>query len=199
MIIYMYNVMCVTNRNLCQGDFLKKIEEILDTRPYAILLREKDLSEKEYKALASKVMEQCKAKEVPLILHSHVAVAKELGLSSIHLPLPMLRSLSKEVRSSFQILGSSCHSLKEAKEAQELGCTYMIAGHIFATDCKKGLPPRGLGFLKEICEEVSIPVWAIGGITMERMDEICKAGAKGGCMMSGFMMENVQDEKRSIQ
>ena len=40
----------------------------------------------------------------------------------------------------------------------------MTAGHIYATDCKQGLPPRGLDFLEEVCRAVDIPVWAIGGI-----------------------------------
>ena len=61
----------------------------------------------------------------------------------------------------------------------------MSAGHIFATDCKKDLPPRGLEFLKEVCNSVTIPVYAIGGIKLSdvQMDEI----TKGGCIMSGMM------------
>lgn len=73
--------------------------------------------------------------------------------------------------------------------AQKLGATYISAGHIFATDCKKDLPPRGLEFLKEVCNSVTIPVYAIGGIKLSdvQMDEIIKCGAKGGCIMSGMM------------
>lgn len=78
---------------------------------------------------------------------------------------------------------------EEAIEAQKLGATYISAGHIFATDCKKDLPPRGLEFLKEVCNSVTIPVYAIGGIKLSdvQMDEIIKCGAKGGCIMSGMM------------
>ena len=42
-------------------------------------------------------------------------------------------------------------------EAERLGATYVTAGHIFTTDCKKGLPPRGLDFLKNVCDAVTIP------------------------------------------
>ncbi len=48
-----------------------------------------------------------------------------------------------------------------------MGASYLTAGHIYATDCKRGLPPRGLGFLKEVCREVSIPVYGIGGIKFD--------------------------------
>ena len=95
--------------------------------------------------------------------------------------------MTDEQRSRLKVLGASCHSLEEALEAERLGCTYIIAGHIFATDCKKGLPGRGLDFLKSICENVSIPVYAIGGIDSSNIEAVRNAGAKGACVMSGFM------------
>ena len=64
-----------------------------------------------------------------------------------------------------------------------------MAGHIYATDCKKGLPPRGLSFLREVCSNVTVPVYAIGGIGFAdgRIEEVCKNGAKGACIMSEVM------------
>ena len=73
------------------------------------------------------------------------------------------------------------------KAAESLGADYLFAGNIFETDCKKGLPGRGLEFLERVCKEVTIPVYAIGGITKEKMPRILETGAAGGCMMSGFM------------
>jgi thiamine-phosphate pyrophosphorylase len=84
-------------------------------------------------------------------------------------------------------LGVSVHSISEALEAELLGATYLIAGNIYETDCKKGLPGKGLEYLRDVCAAVSIPVYAIGGITKERLLEIKQAGAAGGCMMSGMM------------
>ena len=80
-------------------------------------------------------------------------------------------------------------SVEEAVEAVSLGASYVTAGHIFATDCKKGLPPRGLSFLKEVCETVSIPVYAIGGITFDKTqwNALKEQGASGACIMSGMM------------
>ena len=85
---------------------------------------------------------------------------------------------------------SSAKIIEEAKEAERLGCTYITAGHIFLTDCKKGLPGRGLTFLQNICENVSIPVYAIGGISNENINDVRQTGAAGACIMSGFMKCN---------
>ena len=70
-----------------------------------------------------------------------------------------------------------------------MGADYLIAGHIYATDCKKGLPPRGRDFLREICSNLSVPVYGIGGISLEekQIGEVLDCGAKGACVMSGAM------------
>ena len=187
MIIFMSDIICVTNRNLCKEDFLKRIEKIVVAHPAGIILREKDLTKEEYRNLAKQVLQICEKHQVSCILHSFTDEAIELSAEAVHLPLSILREMTEEQRSRFKVLGASCHSLEEALEAERLGCTYIIAGHIFATDCKKGLPGRGLDFLKSICENVSIPVYAIGGINGENIADVRNAGAKGACVMSGFM------------
>lgn len=181
------DILCITNRKLCKEDFLTRIETIAAAHPKAIVLREKDLSEEEYKTLAEKVMYICKNYKVPCILHSFTKVAIALHVKAIHMPLPLLRKMTSREKSFFKIIGASCHSLDEAKEAQRLGCTYITAGHIFLTDCKKGLPGRGLPFLQNICENVSVSVYAIGGISDENIDAVRQTGAAGACIMSGFM------------
>ena len=157
MIISMSDILCVTNRSLCKEDFLVRIEKIAKTEAAGIILREKDLSEEEYQALAEKVLTICQRQKMQCILHTYTNVARKLACNAIHLPMPILRTLSKEERDAFQILGASCHSLEEAVEAEKLGCTYITAGHIYETDCKKGLPGRGIGFLKKICENMKSP------------------------------------------
>ena len=71
--------------------------------------------------------------------------------------------------------------------AEQLDAAYVTAGHIFATDCKKGVPPRGIPFLQEICSQASVPVYAIGGISAGNLPEIRQNGATGACIMSGAM------------
>lgn len=187
MIIYMSDILCVTKRSLCKEDFLVRIEKIAKTEAAGIILREKDLSKEEYQALAEKVLAICQRQKMQCILHTYTNVARKLACNAIHLPMPILRTLPEKERDAFQILGASCHSLEEAVEAEKLGCTYITAGHIYETDCKKGLPGRGIGFLKKICETVSVPVYAIGGIGAENIQKIKNAGAAGGCIMSGMM------------
>jgi len=187
MIIYMSDILCVTNCKLCREDFLIRIEKIAKENPYGIILREKDLLEEEYIVLARAVLEICQKYNTLCVLHSFAKVAKKLNCTAVHLPLPILRTLNEADRKAFTVLGASCHSEEEAKEAERLGCTYIIAGHIFETDCKKGLKGRGLDFLQNVCENVSIPVYAIGGIDKQNIRKVRQAGASGACIMSGIM------------
>ena len=71
--------------------------------------------------------------------------------------------------------------------AERLGCSYVTLGHIYATACKLGLPPRGRDLLRRACAAARIPVYAIGGITPARLAEVCADGAAGACVMSGLM------------
>ena len=68
-----------------------------------------------------------------------------------------------------------------------LGADYLTAGHIFPTDCKKGLAPRGIDFLQNICQTVQVPVFGIGGIHPGNIEQVLDAGASGVCMMSEMM------------
>lgn len=180
--------LAVTNRHLCQRPFLEQIERICRLHPKAILLREKDLPKDDYQTLAREVLRLCQVYQVPCILHTYEKAARELSCPAIHLPLPLLREAGPR-RKDFSIIGASIHSPGEAREAKALGATYLTAGHIYATDCKKGLPPRGLPFLKEVCQAVDLPVYAIGGISPNprQIEEILACGAAGGCMMSYMM------------
>lgn len=177
----------MTCRSLCTGDFLEQIARLAESPVQAIVLREKDLPENDYEHLAADVLSLCRSHRKPCILHTYTGAAVRLGCHRIHLPLALLRELPEEARRHFDTIGVSVHSVAEAVEAAGWGASYLTAGHIFDTDCKAGLPGRGLDFLRKVCERVSIPVYAIGGITPGRMPAILEAGARGGCMMSSLM------------
>lgn len=180
-------MICITNRHICKGDFLDRICEVVLRKPRAVILREKDLTADEYADLALKVSKICSDAGVMCIYHTFIDAAIAHGVKQIHLPMPLLQSMSDEEKSRFDVLGVSCHSAAEAIKAQSLGATYIIAGHVFDTDCKKGLPGRGLSFLHEVVNAVDIPVYGIGGITESNLKQVLQTGAKGGCMMSGYM------------
>ena len=188
MIMYMSDILCVTNRKLCREDFLTRIERIAACHPAGIILREKDMNPADYKELAAAVMGICEQHGVKCILHSFTDAAISLHAQAIHLPLHLLREMSQEQKSRFTDLGASCHNVEDALEAQTLGCTYITAGHVFETDCKKGLPGRGLDFLRNVCAAVDIPVYGIGGIDADNINLVRDAGASGACLMSSLMI-----------
>ena len=180
-------LLCITNRRLCSEVFLDRVQQTAEQQPSAIVLREKDISESEYRALAETILPICRAQKVPCLLHTFVSTALDLQPDGFHAPLPVLRQMSSAHKAQFALLGTSCHSLKEVREAQDLGCTYIFAGHIFDTDCKKGVPGRGLTFLQSVCAQTQLPVYAIGGIAPSNLEAVRRAGAAGACVMSGAM------------
>ena len=183
----MYKKICVTNRALAAHPFEEQIARVLDAKPDMLILREKDLGEAEYEKLAAEVKTLGERTETQLVLHSYPSVARKLGISAIHMPLAGFTAMSEEEKAQFTIRGASVHSVEDALRAERAGATYVTAGNIYATDCKKGLPGRGLEFLKDVCAAVQIPVYAIGGIDETNADACIEAGAVGVCMMSGYM------------
>lgn len=185
----------VTNRHLCARPFLRQMETVLAARPHAVILREKDLLESEYRALARKLIPLCEGAGVPCYLHGHyLEVACQLGCPNIHLGISQLQALHDAERNeggnplaAFEKISVSCHSAAEARLACDLGATSIVLGTIFETDCKPGRQGAGLDFLRRVCRTVDVPVFAIGGITPAHMPDVLDAGAAGGCMMSWSM------------
>lgn len=182
-------VICVTHRLLCPDDFLERLDRIAAQHPYAIVLREKDLSESEYEALARDCLRICQKHDVPLNLNSQIAVARRIGCDGIHLPFHLLLQHKNELE-DFSRVGVSLHSPEEAAQLADTPATYVQAGHVFPTDCKAGVPPRGLSFLRAVCQATDLPVFGIGGITAERYPAVLQTGAAGACIMSGLMTCN---------
>ena len=179
----MCKFIAITNRTLCKGDFLNQIKLLAKSSVDAIVLREKDLSEAEYEALAQKVNAVCQEYGTECILHQNVEVAKRLGVKKIHLSLPLAQKYRKELE-WFEKVGVSTHSLEQIRQAQECSADYVVFGHVFATDCKKGVPPRGLAKLRDVCSGAKVPVYAIGGIAPDNAAQAIAAGAAGVCIMS---------------
>ena len=193
----MFKILSVTSRQLCREPLAERAEKLLQSGVDGIILREKDLDEARYEQLSRQLLKGCADH---LILHSFPETALRLGVQKLHLPLPVLRTLSVEKRRQFDVLGASCHSLSDVREAETLGCTYVTLGHIFATDCKKGLPPRGLALLENVCRETGLPVYAIGGVGRENIRLIREAGAAGACVMSGLMRcEDPKEEMEALK
>ncbi len=185
-------LIAVTDSATCPrplAEQIKRLTMLTELRPQAVILRAKTLDKAAYRTLALEVQQSCKAAGIPLILHSDWQLARELGIKNLHLPLALLRQLPTCERAHLTWLSTSVHSVGEAQEAQALGATMLIAGHIYTTRCKAGLAPRGLGFLQAVCSTVSLPVYAIGGIGFDAAQhaELLANGARGACVMSAYM------------
>lgn len=173
----MCKIICVSNRSLCNDNFTERIRSIIDLG-IPIVLREKDLSEDEYYKLL------CEIDRKEIIAHNFPDAARRFGTKKIHLPLHRLTECDT---TDFEKIGVSTHSVSDAVKAEQLGASYITAGHIFATDCKKGVPPRGTELISEIKKAASLPIYAIGGISPENAQTAINSGAFGVCVMSGFM------------
>lgn len=179
-------VISITNRSLCKLDFLSHIRNISNTGLLqSIYLREKDLSEQEYGSLLEKVLEICNG-NVELFGVKYINITQSLEVHNIHLSYEeFLKNYTN--LGYFQNISVSVHSLNEAVQCETLGATRLVTGHIFNTDCKKNLLPRGLEYLKNVCNVVKIPVYAIGGISYNNVKSVIDNGAMGVCIMSTLM------------
>ncbi len=179
-------MIAITCRELCARPFLGQIEMIARAHPEMVILREKDLTDDELLVLAAQCLEVCERHNVPLAVNSNMEVARELDICRVHLPMQILKEA--EDLSDFSLVGASVHSVEQAREAEDLGADYLLAGHVFHTACKDS-DPRGIPFVEAICEAVEIPVYAVGGITPESYPDIMRAGAAGVAVMSSIMTE----------
>lgn len=181
----------ITNRHLVQGDFLKQLEKVTKLHPHALILREKDLTDDAYESLAKKVFDLCKREDITFFLHTKIEIARKIGCQNIHLSIPVLKGLSetekKALTEDFCEISISCHSMEDVEIAMAGGATQIILGTIFETECKKGVLGKGVEFVREICQKCPLPVYAIGGMNLQRLPLVIDAGAAGCCMMSGFM------------
>ena len=194
----------ISNRKLCENENLEKqIEKIFSAYEkkiilknfdiVALTLREKDLNKNEYLKLIEKVYPICQKYKINLILHQNydLNLDEKYKIDGIHLSYSIFKSLNQNIKAElikkYKRIGVSIHSLEEAKDVESLGASYVIAGHIFKTDCKKGLEPRGLKFIEDLSSVLSTPIFAIGGIDEKNSQSVIDSGAFSVCMMSNLM------------
>ena len=194
----------ISNRKLCENENLEKqIEKIFSAYQRKIILenfeivsltlREKDLNKNKYLKLVEKIYPICQKYRIDLILHQNydLRLDNKYNVEGLHLSYNTFKSLNKNIREElikkYKKIGVSIHSINEAKEVEMLGANYVVAGHIFKTDCKKDLEPRGLKFIQELSLILTIPIFAIGGINQENSHLVINSGAFGVCMMSSLM------------
>lgn len=181
-------------RNLDKKMFFEKIEEALQGGVTILQLREKELDEDSFINEAIEVKNICRKHGVPLIINDNVNVALKSGADGVHVGIEdmPIDEIRRTVPDSF-IIGATCKTVEQAQSAERLGADYMGVGAVFPSPTKKNAVRITREQLKEICASVSIPAVAIGGITLENVDELKGGGMSGIAVVSAvFSADDIQ-------
>ena len=181
-------------RNLDKKVFFEKIEEALQGGVTILQLREKELDEDSFINEAIEVKNICRKHDVPLIINDNVNVALKSGADGVHVGIEdmPIDEIRRTVPDSF-IIGATCKTVEQAQSAERLGADYMGVGAVFPSPTKKNAVRITREQLKEICTSVSIPAVAIGGISLENVDELKGGGMSGIAVVSAvFSADDIQ-------
>ncbi|MCM3364676.1 thiamine phosphate synthase [Niallia sp. Sow4_A1] len=167
---------------------LKKLLSILlEIHPYVdyLQIREKDKSPKEIYRLCDYLLKE----GVParkIIVNDRLDIALLHSLKNVHLPTSGVSVNDVKTRFPKMYIGVSVHSKEEAILADKEIADYVIYGHCYPTNSKKGKPPIVLSSISEIKRNISIPLYAIGGITENQIEELASFGVDGVAIMSAI-------------
>ena len=181
-------------RNLDKKVFFEKIEEALQGGVTILQLREKELDKDSFINEAIEVKKICRKHGVPLIINDNVNVALKSGADGVHVGIEdmPIDEIRRTVPDSF-IIGATCKTVEQAQSAERLGADYMGVGAVFPSPTKKNAVRITREQLKEICASVSIPAVAIGGISLENVDELKGGGMSGIAVVSAvFSADDIQ-------
>ena len=186
-----FKLYAITDRHQCAPTPLVDIiSELLDVGVKGIQLREKDLSDTALIKLAQPIAALCQNYDAKLFINTHINVARDVGAAGVHLPAkaePIGSLKETETGDNFYI-GCSVHSLDAAKRREAEGADFLTYSPIYPTASKPGYGPAvGTASLAEVVEGVKLPVFALGGITPDRVQACFAAGAFGVAVMSGVM------------
>jgi thiamine-phosphate pyrophosphorylase len=181
----------ITNRHLVADKVFEQVVlEAIEAGVDRVILREKDLSTEALTAYAM-TFKEAMNKHQQLMVHSDIRAAQDAGADGIQFRFEDFMNLQagelEALRNKSLELGVSVHALNEAILASKHGATYLLASHVFDTQCKAGTPGRGTDFIKEICLAVNTPVIGLGGISPRNLESVLQAGARGVAVMSAIM------------
>ncbi len=205
-----FNIYLITDRRLFNTlDALYiAIEEALRTGIKAIQLREKDLSTRELLDIAYKMRELTSKYNAMLFVNDRVDIALAVNADGVHLtqssmPTYAVRKILKDNSSrkngaKTSLVGISTHNINEAKDAEKEGADFITFGPVYHTPSKiRYGEPLGIERLRDVCREVSIPVFGIGGIKPDKVKDVLNSGAYGIALISGILGE--KDIKSAVK
>jgi thiamine-phosphate pyrophosphorylase len=158
-----------------------------------IQLRAKKESREQIEAMARAVLPITRAAGVPLVINDFPEIARNTGAQCVHLGQEDFFDAGLTERSQVPALepgtwlGLSSHAPEQAIRAVEAGADYVAIGPVFATGTKPGRVPVTLEYVRWAAANIRIPWFAIGGITLENLDDVLRAGAKRVCVVSAIL------------
>jgi thiamine-phosphate pyrophosphorylase len=177
----------VTDRSQTQGrDLLWVLEQALDAGVKAIQLREKDLDGKQLFGLAEKTRDLCARYRALLFINDRLDVALAVDADGVQLARTSLPiAAARDILGAGRLIGVSAHGLEEAREAELAGADFVVFGPVYYTPSKAAYgAPQGITALKKIVENLTLPVYAIGGIKPENVQAVMAAGVRGIALIS---------------
>ncbi|MBO4619213.1 MAG: thiamine phosphate synthase [Victivallales bacterium] len=177
----------ITDRHWLNGRTLaSQVREVLEGGATMVQLREKSLSDAEFLAEAREIKGVCDAFGIPLIINDRVAIARDVG-AGVHLGQSDMGLLeARKLLGPKAIIGVSCKTVALAHEAEANGADYLGVGAVFPTSTKSDARELPRETLVEICHAVKIPVVAIGGITLQNVQELVGTGIAGIAVISAL-------------
>jgi thiamine-phosphate pyrophosphorylase len=180
----------VTDRRLASEEFLSRLlREAADAGVDRIQIREKDLGGRQLLRLVRQALDCVEGRRTTLFVNDRLDVALSLPVHGLHLGRSSLPpEVARRIAGDELVIGSSAHNLEEALEAQENGADYLFVGPVYPTPSKEAYgDPLGTARLETIVRRVRIPVYAIGGIVPDRLEELRHVPLTGVAMISAFV------------
>jgi thiamine-phosphate pyrophosphorylase len=153
-----------------------------------IQLRGKKQSIDELVDLAEEVHELTSRSSTPLIVNDHAEIARRVPVEGVHVGQDDDSiELARRKAGRAVVIGRSTHSLEQAHAAQREGADYIGFGPIFATPTKPDYEPIGLKDIKQAHLDVDLPIFCIGGIKIDNLEQVISAGARRVAIVSGLL------------
>lgn len=175
---------------------MEQVEEAIKGGVTCVQLREKELENEAFLAEAIEMKEICSRYHVPFIINDDVDVAIKCGADGIHVGQKDMEAGNvRALVGENMMIGVSVQTVEQALAAQKSGADYLGVGAVFTTTTKLDANSVSHKTLKEICETVSIPVVAIGGINKSNILELSGTGVDGVALVSAiFAAEDINSE-----
>lgn len=166
---------------------LETVVQALEAGVRFLQLRERELSETAYCRLAEAVIERARSWGASVLLNGRVELVGALGADGVHLREGQAVARAREVLGPEPWVGVSVHRAADLSSLAEEGADFAVFSPIFPTRSKPGAPGVGLEALREAVCRSSVPVFALGGVTPERVASCLEAGAWGVAVLHPIM------------